>query len=158
MDSKQAEVDDELDEVLRDYQDKLTCGLYEAIYDLDEASLDTIMRCQAQACVAAFLDFTGLPSPMRLESFRDAMRDADPLGGDIRQEGNVIHWTGNQRGQCACPLVRRGVIRLDPKLCVCSTYWVKYLFDKVAHTPVDVEIVETVATGGHACSFKITLR
>ncbi|NIN94924.1 MAG: hypothetical protein GTN71_06535, partial [Anaerolineae bacterium] len=130
MGSKQAQADDELEEMLLAFQDKLICGVYEAIYDLDEASLDTIMLCQAQACMATFLDFTGLTSPMPLDSLQDAMRNARPFGADIRQEGNVIYWTGNERGHCVCPLVRRGVIRLDPKLCICGACWVKHLFEK----------------------------
>ena len=158
MDNKQAQVDEELEAMLQEYQDKLTHGIYEAIYDLDEASLDSIMRCQAHTCVDAFLDFSGVPSRMSLEDLADAVRDVEPLGGDIERMGDVIRWTGNQRGECACPLVRKGVIRLDPKLCDCSKHWVQHLFDRVAHTPVNVEIIETVATGGSACSFEITLR
>lgn len=158
MDNKQAQVDEELEAMLQEYQDKLTHGIYEAIYDLDEASLESIMRCQAHTCLDAFLDFSGVPSRMSLEDLADAVRDVEPLGGDIERRGDVIRWTGNQRGECACPLVRKGVIRLDPKLCDCSKHWVQHLFDRVAHTPVNVEIIETVATGGSACSFEITLR
>lgn len=158
MDNKQAQVDEELDAMLQEYQDKLTHGIYEAIYDLDEASFESIMRCQAHTCVDAFLDFSGVPSRMSLEDLADAVRDVEPLGGDIERRGDVIRWTGNQRGECACPLVRKGVIRLDPKLCDCSKHWVKHLFDRIAHTPVNVEIIETVATGGSTCSFEITLR
>jgi len=158
MDNQQAKIDDSVDEELRVYQDKLTCGLYEAIYNLDDASLDGIMQCQAQTCVAAFLDLAGLPTPMDLDSFRKAMRTAQPLGAEIKQEGDVIYWTGNQRSQCVCPFVQREVIRPDPKLCICSAYWVKYLFDKISHTPVRVETIETVAMGGETCRFKITLK
>jgi hypothetical protein len=50
------------------------------------------------------------------------------------------------------------VVRLDPKLCDCSRHWVQLLFDRIAHTPVDVKIIETVAMGGSACSFEITLK
>ena len=34
-------------ELIRDYQDKLTCGLYEAIYALDGPSVEGLMRAQA---------------------------------------------------------------------------------------------------------------
>jgi hypothetical protein len=156
MDKQEVEIDESVDEELRCYQDRLTCGLYEAIYDLDDASRDTVMKRQAQTCVAAFLDLAGLPTPMDLDSFRRAMRDAQPIGAEIRKEGNVLHWTQNQRNQCVCPLVQRRAVRLDPKLCVCSAYWVRYLFEEIGHTPVRVEIVETVARGGQTCRFKIT--
>ncbi len=156
MDNRQVEIDESVDEELRCYQDRLTCGLYEAIYDLDDASLDTVMKRQARACVAAFLDLAGLPTPMDLDSFRKAMRGAQSMGAEIKQEGDVIHWTQNQRDRCVCPLVQRGAVRLDPKLCACSAYWVKYLFEEIGHTPVSVEIVETVARGGQTCRFKIS--
>ncbi len=44
MDNKQAEVDEGTEEMLGHYQDKLTAGLFGTIYDLDDATLDTIMR------------------------------------------------------------------------------------------------------------------
>jgi hypothetical protein len=158
VEKDKAEIDESLNEGLRCYRDRLTCGLYEAIYDLDGASLDAIMKRQAQTCVAAFLDLAGLPTPMDLDSFREAMRDAEAMGAEINQEGNVIHWTQNRRDRCVCPLVQRAAVRLDPKLCVRSAYWVKYLFEGIGHTPVRVEIVETVARGGRTCRFKITPR
>jgi hypothetical protein len=156
MAKHRTEIDESVDEELRCYQDRLTCGLYEAIYGLDDASLDDIMKRQAQTCVDAFLDLAGLSSPMDMDSFREAMRTAQPMGAEIEQEGDVLHWTQNQRSQCVCPLVQRGAVRLDPKLCACSAYWVKYLFEKIGHTPVRVDIVETVARGGQTCRFKIT--
>lgn len=156
MAKHQAKIDETVDEELRCYQDKLTCGLYEAIYDLDDAPRDAIMKRQAQTCVAAFLELADLSTPMDLDSFREAMRTAQPMGAEIEQEGDVIQWTQNQRSQCVCPLVQRGVVRLDPKLCACSAYWVKYLFEEIGHTPVRVEIVETVARGDQTCRFKIT--
>jgi len=39
-----------------------------------------------------------------------------------------------KRSQCVCPFVQRVVIRPDPKLRICSAYWVKYLFGKIALT------------------------
>jgi hypothetical protein len=49
------------------------------------------------------------------------------------------------------------VIRLDPKLCICSAYWVKHLFKKAANTDVGVETLKTVAAGAENCCFRITV-
>ncbi len=95
---------------------------------------------------------------MDLDSFLDAMRTAGPSQVEIRREGDVIHWTELHGGQCVCPFVRRRVIRLDPKLCICGAYWVKHLFETVANTPVEVETVETAATGAENCRFRITIK
>ena len=143
--------------MVRDYQDKLTSGLYEAIYTLDGPSQDRLMECQAQTCVAAFVNLTGLPVPMDLDSFLTAMSTTGPSQVKIEREGNIIHWTELHSGQCVCPFVRRQVIRLDPALCVCGAHWVKHLFETVANTRVEVETVETVATGSENCRFRITV-
>jgi hypothetical protein len=116
------------------------------------------MRGQAEACLAAFLKLSALPTPMELDAFLRAMRTAGPSQVDIQREGDTILWTELHRGQCVCPFVRREVIRLHPKLCICGAYWVKYLFRSVANTEVEVETLETVASGAENCRFRITLR
>ncbi|OGO52628.1 MAG: hypothetical protein A2148_06945 [Chloroflexi bacterium RBG_16_68_14] len=158
MDELQTKDPDWVDVLIRDYQDKLTCGLYEAIYSLDGRSLDTLMQGQAHTCVGAFLELSDLRSPMELDDFLEAMRVAGPSKVDIRREGEVIEWTEQHQGQCVCPFVRRGVVRLDSKLCICGAYWVQYLFERVAGTAVEVETIETVATGAENCRFRITVK
>ena len=144
--------------VIRNYQDKLTGGLYESIYQMDGPCVDALMEGQARTCVAAFVPLAGLPARMELDDFLNTMRTAGPSQVEIQREGDVIHWTELHRGQCICPFVRRQVIRLDPKLCICGAYWVKHLFEKVAGTTVEVETVETVATGAENCRFRITVQ
>jgi len=155
---QQQAVDDWMQALIRDYQDKLTCGLYEAIYALDGSSQGALMEGQARSCVAAFLKLTNLPTPMDLDSFLNAMRISGPSQVEIQREGDVIHWTELHHGQCVCPFVRRQVVRLHPTLCICGAYWVKYLFETVAHTAVEVETIETVATGAENCCFRITVQ
>ena len=149
--------EDWIQALVRNFQDKLTGGLYEAIYMLDDRSQDRLMECQAHTCVAAFVNLTGLPVPMDLASFLKAMSTTGPSQVKIEREGNIIHWTELHSGQCVCPFVRRQVIRLDPTLCVCGAYWVQHLFETVANTRVEVETVETVATGSENCRFRITV-
>lgn len=158
MDDATTQAPDWVQDLIRDYQDELTSGLYETIYGLDEGSLDALMQGQACACVAAFLKLSDLRAPMDLDAFLAHMRIAGPSKIDIQQESDVIHWTEQHQGQCVCPFVRRGVIRLDAKLCICGAYWVKNLFDTVAKTPVEVETVETVATGAQNCRFRIIVK
>jgi hypothetical protein len=158
MESSEDREGDWVQALMRDYQDKLVSGLYETIYAVDADCLDALMEGQARSCVAAFIDLTGLAAPMDLDSFLDAMRTTGPSQVEFRREGDVIHWTELHRGECVCPLVRREVIRLDPKLCICGASWVRRLFQTVANTPVEVETVETVATGAENCCYRITVK
>ena len=147
-----------VEDFIRAYQDKLTCGLYEAIYRLDERSVDALMNAQARSCVGAFLDLGSLRVPMALDEFLHAMQIAGPSKIEIQREGNIIHWDEQHQGECACPFVRRGVVRLDRHLCRCGAYWVKHLFETVAQVQVDVEMIGSVATGTRNCSFVVKLR
>ena len=149
--------EDWIQALVRNFQDKLTGGLYEAIYLLDDRSQDRLMECQAHTCVAAFVNLTGLPVPMDLDSFLKAMSTTGPSQVKIEREGNIIHWTELHSGQCVCPFVSREVIRLTPTLCICGAHWVKQLFETAANTRVEVETVETVATGSENCRFRITV-
>ena len=158
MESAKRQDGDWIQGLIRDYQDKLTCGLYEGIYRLEDGHLDALMQGQAHTCVAAFLDLTGLPHPMSVDDFLRAMRTAGPSQIEIQREGDVIHWTELHYGECVCPFIRRGVVRLDAKLCVCGEHWVRQLFQTVAGVAVDVETIETVATGSQNCRFRITLK
>ena len=145
-------------ELMRDFQDTLTCGLYEAIYTLDDATVEPLMRSQAHACVAGFLKFADLRVPMSVDEFLVAIRTAAPSQIDITRDGDVIDWRERHSGACVCPFVKREVIRLDPKLCMCGAHWVQRLFEVVARTPVDIEIGDTVASGAEDCHFRIRLR
>ena len=158
MQDSQSPAADWVQNLIRDYQDTLTCGLYEAIYRLQDGALDTLMEGQARTCVAAYLKLTALPAHMEMDAFLEAIQTAGPSQVEIQREGNVIHWRELHQGQCICPFVRRGVVRLDPKLCICGAYWVKHLFETVTKTPVEVEMIETAATGAQDCRFRITLK
>lgn len=145
-------------DVMRDFQDKLTRGLYEAIYALDPPSTHALMCAQGRACSAGFLELAGLRGPLSLEELLNTMRFSGPSQVDIHRDGNIIFWEERHEGECVCPFVRRGVIRLDRQLCICGAHWVKYLFEHLAATPVDVDIVSTVATGARNCFFVVRLR
>src|SRR5512140_2248678 len=143
MDDKQGEPAEWVQELMRDFQDSLTCGLYEAVYALDDGSVERLMHAQARTCVGAFLKLSDLRVPMSLDEFLHAMRIGGPSKIDIQRDGDTIEWVEQHQGQCVCPFVRRNVIRLDPKLCICGAHWVQHLFETVAKTRVAVETVET---------------
>lgn len=158
MNARQTPAGDWVERLIRDYQDAITGGLYRAIYRLDGRALRHLMDGQAAACMSAFLKLTDLPAPLELDRFLEAMRTAGPSPIDIQREGDIILWTERHRGECVCPLVRRKVIDLHPKLCLCGASWVRQLFRVAAGTEVEVETLETVATGAQNCRFRIRIR
>ena len=109
MENSQGQAADWVQTLMRDFQDKLTCGLYETIYGLDASSRDTLMEGQARACVSAFLELADMPAGMELDAFLSAMRTGGPSQVEIRREGDVIHWTELHGGQCVCPFVRPSI-------------------------------------------------
>ncbi|HEX7406111.1 MAG TPA: hypothetical protein VF515_00535, partial [Candidatus Binatia bacterium] len=117
MADEQGPAPDWIQNLIRDFQDTLTCGLYEAIYKLDDPSAERLMQAQARTCVGAFLKLSDLRIPMELDEFLHAMRTAGPSQVDIQRQGDVIDWIEQHHGECVCPFVRRKVVRLDPKLC-----------------------------------------
>ena len=158
MESAEGAAADWVQDLMRDYQNKLTRGLFERIYAQETPRLDATMDGLAESCVAAFIDLTSMPVPMDLDSFLETMRTSGPSRVEIRRDGNVIEWIELHRGECVCPLIRLDVIRLDPKLCVCGASWVQQLFKRAANTEVEVETIETAATGGQNCHFRLTIK
>jgi len=146
-----------VENLMRDFQDRLTCGLYEAIYSLERPAVECLMHAQARTCVGGFLDLSGLRVPMELDEFLRVIRTVAPSQIDIERHGERIEWIERHQGQCICPFVRRAVVRLDPKLCLCGAHWVQVLFEVAARTRVHVETVSTVADSAQDCHFRITL-
>lgn len=158
MESMKDTTPDWVANLIRDFQDKITRGVYEAIYDLEGQPLEHLMTRQARARGAAFLGLVGFTERMEVDEFLARIRVSGPSQIEIRRDGDVIDWTELHAGQCVCPLVKRGAIRLDRKLCLCGAGWVKYLFEPVTEVPVDVETVETVAAGSMNCRFEVRLK
>ena len=149
--------DDWIEELTRDYQDTITRGAYDGIYQLREQQLDGVMTCQAQACVEAFVKLYDLPEQLGLDTFLTRMATGGPSRITIRRDGDTILWEEEHEGRCMCPLVRRNVIPLKPALCVCAVHWLRMLIERHAHRPAHVELIDSVAKGGRNCVFRVTL-
>jgi len=149
--------DDPVEKIVRDFQEQIVRGAYDGIYALDEARLDHVMECQAASCAAAFTALYQIPDDLDLDGFLERMT----LGGSskirVRREGDTILWEELHGGQCVCPLVTRGVIRLEPGLCRCAVHWVRKLFERHVRGPVRVELLDSAARGGENCVFRVTV-
>jgi len=144
-------------EVVTEYRDKLTRSLLEAICKLDGPCREALWDAQAHTCLTTFFDLTALPAQMDLDAFLQAMHTAGTGQVDITREGDTIYWIERREGQCICPFVRLEVVNLNPILCRCSAHWVMHLLKIVTDTSVEVEVLDTVATGDESCSFRLTI-
>ncbi len=149
--------EDWIQQLIRDYQDTITKGLYEGIYRLEPKQLDGVMQCQAHACFEAFVKLYDIPEELDLDAFLERMSIGGPSKIAIRRDGDTILWEELHEGQCMCPLVKREVVALEPGLCVCAVHWVRKLIERHARRPARVEMLESVATGSRNCVFRITL-
>lgn len=149
--------DDWIEQLMRDYQDTVTRGAYQGIYELDEQARDGVMRCQAHACVGAFVRLYDLREDLDLEAFLARMATGGPSKIRIRRDGDTILWEEQHEGQCMCPLVRREVIPLHPALCSCAVHWLRMLVERHFQGKARVELLDSVAQGGENCVFRITL-
>lgn len=149
--------EDWLEELFRDYQDAITRGAYQGIYALDGEALDAVMREQASSCVHSFVKLFDIPANLDLDGFLEAMATGGSTKVNITRDGDTIVWEEEHNGECMCPLVKRGVVALKPQLCVCGVHWLRMLVERHAQRPVEVELLESVATGSRNCSMRITL-
>ena len=83
----------------------------------------------------------------------------DALAKHLGEEKNYIK--GNsvyiEFDKCECPLVQKGPDRLPLTYCECSRGWLSEMFETAWQNPVQVEMVQTVKTGGPSCKFIIRL-
>lgn len=137
------------------------------------ASMDTILDPRTrsrlmQSCGrACYIQAFGIapdekPSPEVLESFLRAGAE-----NGTKRDGDTVYFqytnvnpqgTGIPDGRCLCPFVESGPERLSPTYCQCSAGYVKELFERMTGSPVEVEVVESLRTGGTLCRFKVNLR
>jgi hypothetical protein len=147
-----------VEELMRSFRDKLVGGLYEGVYTLEEAPLRRVMDAQADVCMRAFVALTDIPPDLDLDAFLDRMKTSGPSKVQLDRLGDdELLWTELHAGECVCPHVRQGVIRLDPKLCLCGETWVRLLIERHARRSAKVEMVESVATGAANCVYRINL-
>lgn len=149
---------DWIEELMRSYRDRLVGGLFEGIYGLEGGALRRVMDAQAHTCVYAFLALADIPAELDFDAFLERMRTSGPSPVRVeRTRPDELVWTELHRGECVCPHVRQGVIRLDPRLCLCGETWVRLLVERHARRRADVTLVESVATGAENCVYRIRL-
>ncbi len=149
--------DDWIADLVRDFQDTITRGTFAGISQLPEPQRDSVLACQARACVDEFVKLYDLPDNLDFDGFLARMTIGGPSKINVRRDGDTIVWEELHEGQCMCPLVRREVIPLQAMLCGCAVHWLRMLIERFAHRPCRVELLDSVARGSMNCVFSVTL-
>lgn len=115
-----------------------------------------IMEACGRGCARRTFKRQAIQFKGDLKGFLAALKTGWARTAEIDKAGKVIRIAGKS-SRCACPLVG-GKSRLESgTLCLCSSGWMKEIFETVAGGPVTVVQKETVLTGGKHCAFRINL-
>jgi hypothetical protein len=82
------------------------------------------------------------------------VRQSRNLHGDWVLEGKVVRGVFEE---CGCPLVRAGLMELQPVQCWCSQNMMEAIFYRAAKEMVSVEIRQSIGRGDKVREFYITL-
>ncbi len=132
--------------------------------NLDEETRKKIMESCGKECFCAYNGAATWPKK-GIETVDQYLQQIGALFGkeNAYREGNKIYYNYNQNpnglkiadGYCLCPLTEDGPEGLSPTYCICSTGYVKEMFDRMMGKPVKVELLESLRRGGKKCRFLI---
>lgn len=135
---------------------------------LDEETRIKLMQSNGAACAkGAYGELTN-DKPATIEDIdQKIVTWQKNLGKEniYRQDSTLFfNFIGNPKGlkisdgYCLCPLIENKPEKLSPTYCQCSVGYVKYMFQRfITFKPVQVELLESLRSGGKACRFKICL-
>jgi len=144
-------------------------ALYNILYkDIDTQTALEIFSKLGGCCADTYVKYRPVDTSS-FDAFIKSMSDV-PAEGDkgglpteikhnrtIRREGNVIYWTFHAGGKCICHMVRGGLIDVTPRLCMCSSNWVRRQIERFTTKPLKVELLDSPPFGGEDCKFKVTI-
>lgn len=140
---------------------ELVKGAFEGVCNLDDESQATVMkevgkRCRAMAEGLFQLD---IKTGMDLAEFVGQLERSqfENLKLQLIDDSTVL-WESSIEGSCPCPLLHEGLIKPSRTLCMCTVYWIKYMFEKAVGKPIEVQLVQSVNTGARSCIFRINIK
>jgi predicted hydrocarbon binding protein len=89
-----------------------------------------------------------------MTEFLSKLNDNHIGGGLLQLDGNII---SGGYDTCYCGSVSKTKEVMPITYCYCSTGWYKRLFEEVLEKAVEVEILETIASGADKCEFRIKI-
>jgi hypothetical protein len=135
-------------------------GLHEGIDQLDQDLKNKIMKPAGNNCALDLLALCEKYLEKRIESIEglvsgwNVLREKRNLKGKWEFEGKNIRGIF---GECGCPLVQSGLIRLHPVHCYCSQQMMENIFSRMTKEKVEVAIKRSICRGDNACEFLVRL-
>ncbi len=136
---------------------------------LDPATRTRLMQACGRSCYLRAFGVAGDLRPSR-EDLDRYLKHLEQSGTELTREGDrvtfLFNWGRDHQnpwgltirdGYCMCPLVESGPPGLSPTFCFCSTGYVREIFERSTGKPVEVDLVESLKTGGQDCVFRITI-
>ncbi|MBN2171361.1 MAG: hypothetical protein JW819_08580 [Candidatus Krumholzibacteriota bacterium] len=136
---------------------------------LDPEARGQLLRACGRSCYDRAFGVAGDRRPSAEEAAR-YLRALEEGGYALERDGDAVSFTFSwgrdhqnpwgltmRDGYCMCPLVESGPPGLSPTFCQCSTGYVAELFRRRTGGPVEVELLESLKTGGSDCVFRVTL-
>ena len=93
----------------------------------------------------------------RTNNFKEFAQKYNDLrrGGKIQIDGGKLFYIFPR---CYCACVKRIDKPISKTWCYCSLGFVKSLFERAFDSEVDVDLIETIKSGGTQCVFEVTLK
>lgn len=135
-------------------------SVFEGIDQLDQNVKAAIMKPAGKACAEDLVVLCEKYLGRKINTVDDLVsgwniiRDRRKLVGRWDLHGNIVRGIF---GECGCPLVRTGLIKLHPVQCYCSQSMMETIFSRVSKRPVEVRINRSIGRGDDACDFLIKL-
>jgi len=116
-----------------------------------------VMETMGNYCYNTFFSKTAEEIKKKSKGIEEIIQNLNKLvGGEhFKLEGNKLYSTLNQ---CFCQVgVKEIKEPISKTYCNCSLGWMKSLFQTLLERDVEVEILESIVSGGSACKFVISL-
>ncbi len=117
----------------------------------------SVMESMGNYCYNNFFAKTAKEVKEKTNSITEAIQSLNTMmGGEhFKIEGKKVYSTLNQ---CFCQIgVKETEEPISKTYCNCSLGWMKSLFKTLLDKPIDVEILDSIVSGGKACRFVINL-
>lgn len=149
---------EEMVPIIQQYAIGIMAKALEGVYKLDDKDAEKVLKEMGAACSKQLLVLAGVDKEKDDLDTVLAKVKATGFGPDtIERQGDTILLTFHANGKCVCPMVRLGLVKLNPKQCICSVNMIKRNVEVGAKKPVECELIESVAYGDENCVIRVNL-
>lgn len=125
--------------------------------NLDKKSRTRILEACGRGCAGRSYESVIERHRDDLDGLLKLMKQQWAEVAEFDEDAGVIHLATVQHDGCPCPLVKGRAKLASQTYCLCSTGWMKEVFEGVTGATAEVELKETLLRGGKRCRFDISL-